>query len=184
MHTGWAACVVARGSLRAPVIDAREELELLGDPERFLYHRAADGRRADAERSIARAKETAKARAVAALERIIERARGAGHGPIGCTIVATTRVTPASLDDILSAHARIHAAEGCFYRDVLRKAADACGLATRIISPKELDAVAAGALGLKAPEVAKLVASAGRAVGRPWGKDQKMASLGAWIALA
>jgi len=31
VHTGWAACVVAGGSVRAPRLDAREEIELLGD---------------------------------------------------------------------------------------------------------------------------------------------------------
>jgi hypothetical protein len=46
IHTGWAACVLVTGSLRKPEIVGNKVVELLDDPERFCFHRAAEMERA------------------------------------------------------------------------------------------------------------------------------------------
>jgi hypothetical protein len=171
IHTGWAACVAAAGSLRAPRIEAREEIEMLGDADRFVFHRAAEMDLAGAQRSVARADAQATERATAAIARLIERL--AGREIVGCAIVA--KETPMlALEQIISAHPRIHAAEGRFYRDVLRRAVEANRLEARIVSPGALDLIGS----------ASVLADAGRAAGRPWGKDQKIAALAAWSLLS
>lgn len=182
VHTGWAACVVALGDVRAPRISGREEIELLGDAERFVYHRAAEAR-ATAERALAHARRSATERATAALGLIVDRARARGEEITACAIVAKEGEVLA-LDDVLVAHPRIHTAEGHFYRDVLRDAAAATGLPTRILSPRALDAQAARAMDVALIDLPALLVEAGRAVGRPWAKDQKAASLAAWTLLA
>ena len=86
-------------------------------------------------------------------------AKGAGV----CAIVAKTG-DAGKLDEILASHPRIHTAEGCFYRDVVRQA---CSVPVRLFAPSSLDT----------SKVAKLA-------GPPWGKDQKLAALAAWSAIA
>jgi hypothetical protein len=182
VHAGWVACVVARGSVHARQISAREEVELLGDLERFVYHRAAEARVTE-ERILANARRSATARATAGLGLIVDQARARGEDITACAIVAKGGELLA-LDAIRAAHPRIHSAEGHFYRDVLHDAAEGIGLATRILSPRDPDAHAARAMDVGLTELPALLALAGRAVGRPWAKDQKAASLAAWTVLA
>jgi hypothetical protein len=165
VHTGWAACIVAGGSLDEPHVAARAELEILGDAERFVFHRAAQMARADVEAWIARAMREATARTAEGLRGVIEDRR-----VVACGVVAKAGAIPA-LDVVLSAHLRIHAAEGLFYRDALVAAAHSCGLEVRLVAPSSLDAKDAR------------LAAAGRAAGKPWDQDWKQAALAAWAAL-
>jgi hypothetical protein len=156
VHTGWAACVVVGGSPARPVIAANEVIEILGDAERFCFHMAAEMKRSAAERWIADARQKALANAKRALAPLV------ATGVSACAIVAKGG-DAGSLDAVLAAHPRIHTAEGCFYRDVLR---DACPVPVRIVAPSSLDPSKVGKL---APP--------------PWGKDQKLAALAAWKVL-
>jgi hypothetical protein len=156
IHTGWAACVVTGGSPAKPEIVANEVIRILDDSERFCFHMAAKMNRAEAEEWIARTREKAIANARLALAPLVVRASV-------CAIVAKDR-DPGTLDDVLASHARIHAAEGCFYRDVLR---DACTIPVRLVSPKALDP-----------------SKVGKLAGPPWGRDQRIAALAAWTVMA
>ena len=162
VHTGWAVCVVAGGDWRSPRIDAREHLELLGDPERFVFHRAAEMPRGEAAKWVARAEKDAVACAGRVLKRLAAQA-----DTDRCAIVAKGGAL-LPLDEILASHPRIHTAEGLFYRDALRRAAESNGLTATVISPNKLDP--------KDPRLADV----GRAVGRPWDRDWKLATLAAW----
>ncbi|HET7097059.1 MAG TPA: hypothetical protein VFJ68_06680 [Casimicrobiaceae bacterium] len=156
VHTGWAACVVVGGSMSEPTIVANEVIEILGDADRFCFHRAAEMQRAAAGEWIASTRERAVANATRALAPLLA-------GDVrACAIVAKPG-DPGDLDAILASHPRIHTAEGCFYRDVLR---EACGIAVRVISPAKLDP----------SKVGKLAAA-------PWGRDQKLAALAAWTVI-
>ncbi|HWL88538.1 MAG TPA: hypothetical protein VNO21_22195 [Polyangiaceae bacterium] len=166
VHTGWAACVVAGGSLHAPQIEVREEIEILGDDERFLFHRAAEVGLPDAHHAIEGARVRATTRAGEAIRRVVDR-----RDIAACAIVAKGGLMPEPLEFIFAAHVRLHAAEGCFYRDVLRAAVTACGLTVRIVAPSDFDTASA------------LVREIGKRVGSPWGKDQKLAALAAWGVL-
>jgi hypothetical protein len=122
---------------------------------------------------VARAREQAVERATAAVAGVVEHLRAAGHEAVACAVVASVTPMPGSLEEIVSAHPRIHTAEGCFYRDVLLRAAEANRLPSRIVPPRSLDL----------DGKALLLADAGRAVGKPWAKDQKLAALAAWTVL-
>ncbi len=165
VHTGWAACVVVdAGSGRRPApVEAREHVELLGDPERFVFHRAEEKKPAEAARWVGRAREQVVAQAARVLDRLAKGREGT------CVVVAKPGAMP-PLGEVLASHARIHAAEGLFYRDAVRAAAEACGFAVRVVSPARLD-----------PTDARLVA-VGRALGKPWTADWKLATLAAWSA--
>jgi hypothetical protein len=148
-HTGWGACVVVDGSLAQARIVANEVIEIPGDSERFCLHMAAQMKRSAAQEWIARARVKAIANARRA------RAPLVAKGVTACAIVAK-EVDAGDLDAVRASHPRIHLAEGCFYRDVLR---DACAIQVRIVAPSLLDRSGGGKLALP-----------------PWGRDQKLAA--------
>lgn len=129
-----AACVVVSGTPQRPEILANQVIEILGDAEHFCFHRAAEMRPSAAKEWIARVPETALTnaqRALASLEDVSV-----------CAIVAKEG-DPGPLDVILASHPRLHLAEGCFYRDVLR---EAVSVPARIVTPSSLDASTVGRL--------------------------------------
>jgi hypothetical protein len=146
---------VVGGSPASPEIVANEVIEILGDSERFCFHMAAQMKRAAAETWIARTREKAIANARQALGPLVAQASV-------CAIVAKDR-DAGTLDQALASHPRIHTAEGCFYRDVLR---EACAIPVRVVSPSSLDP----------SRIGKLAAP-------PWGRDQKIAALAAWTMM-
>jgi len=154
IHTGWGACVVVDGSPEKPQIIANEVIEVLGDSERFCFHRAAEMKRAAAEKWIAGIRRKAVENARRALAPLVAKDVSV------CAIVAKDGEV-GNLDAVLASHPRIHTAEGCFYRDVFR---DACAIPAQVIPPSRLDP----------SKVGKLAAP-------PWGRDQKLAALAAWL---
>jgi len=156
VHTGWGACVVVGGSLLRPEVVASEVIEVLGDPERFCFHHAAEMKLAAAERLTQRLRLKALANARRALAPLI------AQNVAVCAIVA--KEGPAGdLEAMLTSHARIHTGEGYFYRDIFR---DASTVPARIVPPASLDA-----------------STVGRLAPAPWGRDQKLAALAAWSAI-
>ena len=153
VHTGWGACVVVGGSLRKPEIVVNTVIELLGDRERFCYHRAATMKPASAQEWLERLRAKALAQARSELSPLLTQQVRVG------AIVAKEGILP-DLDTILSTHMQIHSAEGLFYRDIFH---DACQLPCHIILPDSLDITTVGKLSAK-----------------PWGRDQKLAALAAW----
>ena len=156
VHTGWAACVVVAGSPAKPEIVANEAIQILGDANRFCFHRAAEMERAHAAKWIAATRQQAVVNARQALKFLVARQVSA------CGIVAREG-DAGDLAHVLASHPRLHLAEGCFYRDVLR---DALAIPVRIIPPAKLDP-----------------ATVGKLAKPPWGRDQKLAALAAWMVL-
>jgi hypothetical protein len=156
VHTGWAACVVVAGAPSKPEVLANVIIEMLGESERFCFHRAAQMKSGDASTYLERLRVRAIANARGALSSVLT------NEVVACAIVAKDG-TLGDLTRILASHPRIHTAEGLFYRDVLR---EACPMRARICPPSALNPSAIGKL---APP--------------PWGRDQKLAALAAWSAL-
>jgi hypothetical protein len=157
VHTGWGACVVVGGSQRKPEIFANQVIEILGQAERFCFHRAAEMEREAAGRWLADLRRKAITNAKKSLAPLLDETVDI------CALVAKTGAV-GGLDAVLNSHPRIHTAEGCFYRDVL---CEACSLPTRIVPPASLDP-----------------AGLGRLATSPWGRDQKLAALAAWAAIS
>ena len=157
VHTGWGACVVVGGSIRQPEIVGNEVIKLLGDAERFCFHRAAEMKPAAAEEWLARVRAKALAQARGALATLMAQDVGV------CAIVAKDGI-PENMEAALATHMRIHSAEGFFYRDVFR---DACPVLCHIVPAASLDITAVGKLAAK-----------------PWGRDQKLAAVAAWQVMS
>jgi hypothetical protein len=156
IHTGWAACVVVGGSATKPEIVNNRLIDILDDSERFCFHMAAEMKLAAAEKWLAKIRKKALANAREALAPLVTKLVKV------CALVAKPG-DPGSLEHILAAHPRLHTAEGCLYRDVLR---EACPVKVELVPPKSLD-----------------ISQVGKLSGPPWGKDQKLAALAAWQLL-
>jgi hypothetical protein len=162
VHTGWAAAAVAGGTWNKPLVVAREHVELLGNSDRFVFHAAAEMALGEAAARVARLRGEALERAGGVMKRL-----AADHAVKACAVVAKKGVLR-PLQEIVSAHPRIHAAEGCFFRDVLLEAAERAGMRVRVVAPGDLDAND------------ERLAGVGRLVGKPWSVDWRVAVLAAW----
>jgi hypothetical protein len=112
--------------------------------------------RAAAEEWIARARIKAVENARRALAPLVTRDVSV------CALVAK-RGEIGDLGAVLASHARIHAAEGHFYRDAFR---DACGISVHVVPPSLLD-----------------ISMVGKLAPPPWGRDQKLATVAAWTVM-
>jgi hypothetical protein len=113
----------------------------------------------------------------------LARARASSNDIAACAVLAPDPMPEWSTEEILSVHFRMHKAEGVLFPEALCRAAEACELKLVSVPEKQLDAVAAKTLRLPAAQLAERIATFGKSVGAPWGKDQKAATLAALIAL-
>jgi hypothetical protein len=186
-HSGWAALVVLgkrSGELR--VVD-RCRVELVENDEaswaKQPYHAAENLNTGEARDLVKRGLEVARRIAVREMRAAIKRTRQAGHEVTACAVLVVDPMPDWTVDQILAVHFRMHKAEGVLFRDALARAITACGVRLLAIPEKQLDEHAERALATSVNSLRKTIASLGKSVGPPWGKDQKDASLAAMIAL-
>ena len=186
-HSGWAALVVLgtrNGELQ--VVD-RCRMELVDKDDaswaKQPYHAAEHLHAADARDLVRRGLATARRIAVREMRAAVKRAREAGHEVAACAVLVVDPMPDWTVDEILAVHFRMHKAEGVLFRDALARAATACALRLLPVPEKQLDEHAERALSTSLNNFRKTIASLGKSVGPPWGKDQKDAALAAMIAL-
>jgi hypothetical protein len=158
------------------------------EPYHVAYEmpRGADGDvSAEAAAIVAEGRRRQQQQATAGLAGITETLLGAGREPV----VAVLLINRAGWMNDLLQHALsapepppVH--EGLAVRDALRFAFAGAGLRVVELDEKTLPSVAATQLRLSTSEIDPRLADLGRAAGRPWRKEQKLACLAAWLAAA
>lgn len=179
-HSGWAALVVLGARAGALEVVDRRRVELVesrgGEWPGQPYHEAEGLDAKRAREIVKRGVEGAYRLAERELRRAVRRAEDSGHRVSACAVLIGEPMPKWTTEEILSVHFRMHQAEGALYRDALVRAAERCRLKLVTIREKSL--------GLRvAPLLGKRVAELGKAVGSPWGKDQKEPALACMIAL-
>lgn len=178
-HSGWAALVVLGREGRSPRVVERVRMELVeADAVSWAkqpYHAAEHLEAGDARDLVKRGIASARRIAAREVRAAAARAREAGHTVTACAVLVSEPMPGWSVDEILAVHFRMHKAEGVLFRDVLARAAEACDLNLVAIPERSLSAAPKGAR--------EAIATLGKSVGPPWGKDQKDAALAALIAL-
>jgi len=186
-HSGWAALVVVGTRSGELQVVERCRMELVEKNEaswaKQPYHAAERLNPDDARDLVKRGIETARRIAVREMQTAVNRAREAGHEVAACAVLMVEPMPDWTVDEILAVHFRMHKAEGVLFRDALARAAGACGLRLLGIPEKQLAEHAERALATSVNSLRKTIASLGKSVGPPWGKDQKDAALAAMIAL-
>lgn len=183
-HSGWAALVAVAGPAAEPAAVLRRRVELSGLLPRQPFHAAEGLRFAEADDLVRRAAEEASVLAEHAVRDALGELPASGDARVAVgLLLAAGRPLP-GLPQILASHALIHAAEGELFRDVLRRAAHACGLAVVEVRERELEGRAERSLRRPRPSIRARLARWGKALGPPWTQDEKQAALAAWLALA
>jgi hypothetical protein len=183
-HSGWAAAVgvVLEGD-RVRVV-ARERVELANDPEAKQPYHALEGvPLPDAEPRLRAFERDAGDRAGAGLTRLLDGLARDGHDVAVIGILDSSGRKGTALAEILSSHALIHTADGDHFRAAIAAAAERRGLAVVRVKARGLEDEAARAIGRARETLAREVQELGRALGPPWGADQKAAALLAWRCL-
>ncbi len=84
----------------------------------------------------------------------------------------------------LSWREHVPVAEGLAVRDALRFAIDSAGMDVAELDEKSLPDLASENLGMSPADLDARLKTLGVAAGRPWRKEQKLACLAAWVAVA
>ena len=156
------------------------------------YHVAAGmergphgGASAQAQAAVAEGRERQDRLAAAGLEEIVRRLRTEGGEPA----VAALLVNRAGWISDLLGYSLAFAdhppvAEGLAVRDALRFAFGRVGIRVVEMDEKSLAGLASKQLGLGSADIDARLGRLGATAGKPWRKEQKLACLAAWVALA
>jgi hypothetical protein len=186
-HSGWAALVVlGTNGDKLEVVD-RRRIDLVETNEaswaKQPYHAAEDLDVGNARKLVKSGIDSARRIAVREMRTAVKRARELGNEVVACAVLVGDPMPDWTVDEILAVHFRMHKAEGVLFRDALARAAKTCGLKLIGVPEKQLDEHAGLALADSISNWRKTIASLGKSVGPPWGKDQKDAALAALIGL-
>ena len=182
-HTYWTAVVALAGRVQDPQVIARHRIDFAAGLERFIFHQAAEVDLAQAELMIARVGESTRANAAREIGALIDDLERTGVSARLAVTAASSTLLPYRLEEILKAHARMHAAEGSFYRDVVASACAVANLAVHRVVERDLPALVGRRLGLEAPTLEARLKEMGAALGPPWSEDYRIATLAAWLHL-
>jgi hypothetical protein len=179
--------VVAIGGSRAdPRVLARSRVEMAdrGDPEsKQPYHAVEDLGVEEAARRLDRYMATAQRMAHEALQALAKDLGARGHRVSSVGILESSGRKGSTLAATLASHALIHTADGDHFRNAIAAAAERNHLPVSRIRARELEDEAQARLSRPVVRLQETVKQLGRQVGPPWGADQKMAALLAWVLL-
>jgi hypothetical protein len=186
-HSGWAAAVVLGTPDANPQVLLRSRIELVEPdvPESKQPYHAVEHLDLELAAECMRRYEAGAARmAHAAIRGMAAQlaARGVTMTTVGVLDAAGRK--GGSLASILASHALIHAADGEHFRQALAAGAERSGLAVRRVRARDLPAQAEEGLRRPSAALRDVVSAFARQVGPPWGADQKLAALLAWLLLA
>jgi hypothetical protein len=181
VKSGWGSAIVLTTEHSQPRFLHRARL-LLSNPKAPRssqpYHRGFGSLQKDPAvlKRLTRVVRAATARSLRAL--VLDCSK-AGHPPVvAVALVVGSTIEP---ERITNEHIRAHAFEARLFRTALEQAAGRLGLRCSVTRERDLERATSAALGSGAPATA---AALGKAAGRPWRADEKLATLAAWAALA
>ena len=186
VHSGWGALVALAGDAVPEVID-RRRVEIIdprtpGAAQPFHFAERLEINKAQAH--VARCADVSKRMALEALRQVAGQLNRQGYTIASVAILLSSGRPLPSFEKILASHALIHAAEGEFFRQAFREAAEALKIPATGIRERELASKINTAFGKNAPGLQKRVAGLGRVLGPPWTLDQKLAVLAAALVRA
>ena len=184
LRTGYATAVLLGGPTASPRVLARVRVSLVDlddEDARQPYHVVSEQDEKRGMRLVRQTRDTATAEATRAIRQLMEQADQAGHRVRAAALVVGSDVDPATLRH---PHIRAHALEGRLYREAVEAAASRCGLACEVLVEVEALPSAAVAVGKRPVEIKAATDEWGKALGPPWGAQEKAAALAAWVALA
>lgn len=185
-HSGWAVLVVIGSAGNELHVIDRRRIELVEKGAAWAkqpYHAAERLPTNKARERVKLGVESAYRIAGKEMKLTTERLSDQQHEIVGCAVLVANPMPDWTTDEILAVHFRMHKAEGVLFADALARAAVDCKLNLIAIPEKQLNEEAEKRLTTPLNDVMQEVITLGKAVGAPWGKDQKNAALAAIVAL-
>jgi hypothetical protein len=180
-HSGWAAMVAVSGG--SAILRRRIEMTGAGHGAKQPYHAAEEMELLQAAAFLRRTERVAVKMAGAAVKDAIAALTGDGYRVAGAAVLLGSGKPLPELARILAAHPLIHTAEGVFFRDVLKNACEACGLAVAGIKEREVLEQCAAAMRIPAVELPGRLSAMGKTLGPPWTQDEKLSAAAALTIL-
>ena len=145
-HSGWAAMVAVSGG--SVILRRRIDITGSGPAAKQPYHAAEEMKLPQAQAFLKRSEKAAVEMAAAGVKGAIATLAGQGYRVAGAAVLLGSGKPLPEVAKILAAHPLIHTAEGVFFREVLRRACERCGLAVTGIKEREVLDHCAEALGI------------------------------------
>ncbi len=184
-HSGWVAVVCLGGPVPEPtVIERRRVLLTSAQLPLEPYHLAKQYGGGKAQEIVVAAADEARALASEAMADMVASAAARAYQVVACGVITGRGRPDFTLQQALATHAAMHNAEGWLFREALIEAGQTIGLRVAAATPDAVYAETADAAGITVPEVEAHIKEFGIQLGPPWGKDQKLASAAAWLALS
>lgn len=183
VRTGYATAVLLAGPAASPIVLARRTVDLcnMKDPDaRQPYHVVTEQDERRGMELVRRTTDMARVQARRTTRELIKLASNHGCPVRSAGLVVGSDIDPAKLGH---PHIRAHAMEGRLYRKAVEAAASSSGLPCTVLVERDAYATAAAALGRRSAALRAATIALGGVVGRPWGAQEKMAALAAWVAL-
>ncbi len=185
-HNGWAVCVTVAASRGVPVVVDRRRVELVepGIPSQPYHHETLRMPPAEAERLVARVRETVLRTTFERLKELRDELQ-----PPYTIVGMTLRIPPLAFVPVTVAEAHQSynvtcSADGMMYHDALSIAARRLKIDVQLHERGEEVARAAGRLDVSVEDLEQFLQRAGEPVGRPWQKEHRLAAAAAIAALA
>jgi hypothetical protein len=182
-HTYWTSAVALAGPPDAPRVIERRRIPFAAGEERMVFHRAEQTDLDSARVLIEEVRAATEANAAREIGQFIADLRRDDVSIRIAVVPEAINKLPDNLEDILKVHARMHAAEGNFYRGVVASACGVVGLQVHRVVERELPALVGDLLDANASAVEARLKAMGAKLGPPWSEDYKLATLAAWLHL-
>jgi hypothetical protein len=185
-HSGWAAVVVL-GRADAGLRVLTRSRAVMTDPRApessQPYHAVEPLAVEEAAQRLDGYRAVAENMAYAAVQAAAADLAGRGYRLTSVGVLESSGRKGSSLASILASHALIHSADGDHFRQAIVAAAQRSGVPVSRVRARDLEAQAETRLHRPVARLRKAVSELGVQVGPPWGADQKMAALLAWLLL-
>ena len=182
VKSGWAVVVLLSGRVRSPQVRDVGRIDL-SDPRfpetRQPYHAATGKLEADT-RTVNQRVRVVRRVAQESIRTLLASYRRRGYRIKRASFVVGSQIDP---DSIPNPHIRAHAFEGQLFRSVVEDILHAHDIRTAIFLERDAFATAAAELKRSSDDVRRTIQDFGRFTDGPWRAEQKLAALGAWLAL-
>ena len=185
-HSGWAVMVAIASNKTGPEVITRRRIELIEEGELWAkqpYHAAEHLPLPEARKIVKNGINSAQRVAKRRLKEILIACANSNLKVLACGVITPEPMPNWSSDEILAVHFRMHKAEGVLFPDALAKGAEANNIPLLAVREKRLDDISQKSFGRPVVGLMKDATELGRTAGPPWGKDHKLATIAAMIAL-
>ena len=182
VKSGWASLVLLTGPVGSPALRDNRIVDL-SDPRvpetRQPYH-ATFGQLETDTKKINRRTDIVHRITKQSITDLFSDYRPKDYSITCATLVIGSQMDPAA---IANPHIRAHALEGQLFRSALEQALNGHGIGTFILQERDAYAKAGAQLKKSCDDVRRTIQNFARSTDGPWRAEQKLAAVGAWLAL-